>query len=604
MNRFQNIGLLLAIILGFVPSILANGKSDFTVQNSETLFAKAKSFSSSKNTDSAQVYYEAAIGKARIERKWSVLGSIENAYGLFLSKQGHSKRALGYFAEAIEAFSKVKDQEGISLSFNYIGYTHKLKKNYAVSIGFFQHAITIAEQAQFDQGVGKAAGNLGGAFHKMGANDSAIHYFNLSLERNLKAKYDNGISHAYNNMGVIYAEDSNYEAAIEYFQKSYDLYERKENKVGMANAVNNLGVVEQSRGNYDLALEKYLAASELWNQSNDPEAMGVAYSNIAEVNALKGVDSEALRYYFKAKEVYADLNDPMGVANIHLMLGEHYLNRKIYRKAYVSLKPAIGSFSDGNLKEQLKLNQLLFQSFEGMGEYESALEALKKKEAIEYRLSLRKAKRLLAEMEAKYELNKQSEQLQAKAEELIEAKEKINYQRNLLILAVLAILFISVLFVRLHLNNKALKEAHKVLVRKTKEVIHAEDALNDQKASKGKVSGDKSKELLDRIQQFLMEEKAFLDKGFTIDQLAEKVESNRTYVSQVINTEKGMSFNHFINEYRIKEAIKLLDSEDRAMYTIESIAYSVGFSSKSSFNPAFKKYTGVTPSKYLKLEKA
>jgi len=60
------------------------------------------------------------------------------------------------------------------------------------------------------------------------------------------------------------------------------------------------------------------------------------------------------------------------------------------------------------------------------------------------------------------------------------------------------------------------------------------------------------------------------------------------------------NFNGLINEYRIKEARRLFSEPDIERFTIEYISEKVGFSSISTFNRAFKKYLGVTPSFYLK----
>ena len=106
--------------------------------------------------------------------------------------------------------------------------------------------------------------------------------------------------------------------------------------------------------------------------------------------------------------------------------------------------------------------------------------------------------------------------------------------------------------------------------------------------------------LFESIVQYLLADNPFLNKGFSIDELATKVGSNRTYVSNVINAESEQNFNQFVNAYRVKEAIRLLGDEEKQHLTIEGIAKEVGFSSKSSFNPAFKKFTGLTPSQYLK----
>ncbi|HMZ65755.1 MAG TPA: AraC family transcriptional regulator, partial [Leptospiraceae bacterium] len=58
-----------------------------------------------------------------------------------------------------------------------------------------------------------------------------------------------------------------------------------------------------------------------------------------------------------------------------------------------------------------------------------------------------------------------------------------------------------------------------------------------------------------------------------------------------------MSFIHFVNSHRIRIACKMLEEEKR---NILSIAYSVGFNSKSAFNRVFRQFIGNSPREYRK----
>ncbi|GAB4281315.1 MAG: hypothetical protein Kow0068_05760 [Marinilabiliales bacterium] len=115
------------------------------------------------------------------------------------------------------------------------------------------------------------------------------------------------------------------------------------------------------------------------------------------------------------------------------------------------------------------------------------------------------------------------------------------------------------------------------------------------------LSNQKSQELLIKITDYMQKEKAYQNPELSIFNLADALNINKTYISYVINNYFQENFNSFINRYRIEEAKKILLNKDYANYTIEAIANMVGFHSKSSFNSAFKKYTGTTPSSYKKL---
>ncbi len=86
--------------------------------------------------------------------------------------------------------------------------------------------------------------------------------------------------------------------------------------------------------------------------------------------------------------------------------------------------------------------------------------------------------------------------------------------------------------------------------------------------------------------------------------LSNLINTNKSYISQIINEKFEKNFSSFINEYRIKEARKLLSPQKNWGITIESIAKSVGFKSISAFNTTLKKYTGITPSYFMNTVKS
>jgi AraC-like DNA-binding protein len=98
--------------------------------------------------------------------------------------------------------------------------------------------------------------------------------------------------------------------------------------------------------------------------------------------------------------------------------------------------------------------------------------------------------------------------------------------------------------------------------------------------------------------QFMDEHKPFLDPEITLTELARKVIIPARSLSEVINISFRQNFYDFINSYRIKESERLFSSDKDPNKTILEVLYAVGFNSKSSFNSAFKRLTGMTPTDY------
>jgi AraC-like DNA-binding protein len=99
-----------------------------------------------------------------------------------------------------------------------------------------------------------------------------------------------------------------------------------------------------------------------------------------------------------------------------------------------------------------------------------------------------------------------------------------------------------------------------------------------------------------RLQKLVETEKIFLQRDLRLKDVADKLGASVHHVSQVLNERLQLSFNDFVNKLRVEEARKMLATGDDSK--IESIALDTGFNNKVSFNKAFKKFTGVTPSQY------
>lgn len=108
-------------------------------------------------------------------------------------------------------------------------------------------------------------------------------------------------------------------------------------------------------------------------------------------------------------------------------------------------------------------------------------------------------------------------------------------------------------------------------------------------------------ETIDQRLYELMCEKVFCDEDLSLSKLAEMADVKPGQLSEYFHKRYGFGFYQYINQYRIDEAKRLLlESEERS---ILSIADSVGFNSKSTFNRVFLETVGSTPSEFRKQSK-
>ena len=99
-----------------------------------------------------------------------------------------------------------------------------------------------------------------------------------------------------------------------------------------------------------------------------------------------------------------------------------------------------------------------------------------------------------------------------------------------------------------------------------------------------------------RLMELMNEEWLYRDSEISLASMARRLSLTQHQLSQLLNEQIGLGFHDFVNTYRIKEAQRLLrENRDSNIITI---CFMVGFNSKSSFNNAFKKITGMTPREF------
>ncbi len=120
--------------------------------------------------------------------------------------------------------------------------------------------------------------------------------------------------------------------------------------------------------------------------------------------------------------------------------------------------------------------------------------------------------------------------------------------------------------------------------------------VEQQKYKSSSLSRDDQSEILKKLKERMETERPFMQPNFSLPDLAAQLKISTHQLSQVINEGLGKSFFEMTAEYRIEEARRLL--KEKLNIKVEEIAEEVGYNSKSSFNTAFKKIVGVTPSEF------
>lgn len=120
---------------------------------------------------------------------------------------------------------------------------------------------------------------------------------------------------------------------------------------------------------------------------------------------------------------------------------------------------------------------------------------------------------------------------------------------------------------------------------------YAKSALDDERMTR----------IAANLEAAMTEDRLFEDPALSLRSLSDRLGVSDYYVTQTLNEKLGVNFFDFVNASRIAEARRRLEATDAS---IKEIAETTGFNSRSTFNAAFKKHVGATPSAYRRALKS
>ncbi len=488
-------------------------------------------------------------------------------------------------------------------------------------------AIDIATRSNDSLSLAELSNYLGNAYFNVAHYDKALEYSYNALKIYQQLNNEIGLAKTLNNIGLIYEIVGDFDQAEQKFILALEIWEKVKAKLPddveikkiHPHIYNNIGILYSNHNQQDKAMKYYDKALILSEESNDKNIKSLILLNIGLVFSKEEKYYEALAFLLKSRGIIAGLNSKDKIANIDNNIGDIYLKLKNYNTAKKYFLSGL------TLAKEINANELLKNAYEGL--YEVNKEVGNHKEALEYQtlfIELKdsiyslQSKTRIADLEHGFNMEmKESEiKLLQSERKLLQVHLKSGRTIQLILIGGMIILIFVVIIISFQTSQK--RRAYRQLVKKNVEIANHEDSfipplkpeqettdifseeIFKKKYLNSSLSEEKKLELSQIIKSIMEGDKPYLNTDFTLANLANRSGVGKSYVSQIINEKFDKNFNAWVNEYRIKEARKMITDPANRNLTIEGIANSVGFSSKSSFNAAFRLYTGVTPSFYFK----
>lgn len=424
----------------------------------------------------------------------------------------------------------------------------------------------------------------------------------------------------YMGIGNLYSSNGDYEMGIRFYKQADSIAcSSVKAKVVRNRVLNNLIGATCFVGRISEA-EKYLLALQQ-NKENTPEYHFNELMCKGLILNFKGLHQKALDYYRSALS-YAGRNklgdaclEAVNSCMAQIFLDIHQPDSAIF---YLE-ENADKSVRTGNTDLLAESLHNLSEAYLQKGDVAKAMRY--KTRYVELRDSIYSKGEFNAMKNAQflYEAEANSSKISLLTQEKKNREEMIQMQWRWIFTLILTSLIVIVLMVVLYRQKALLRTAYLELYNRSQEYLNAkpgETAISAAQPDGDGSTHDAEKEvthllttdhrisLLQEIERVMGDTKEYCNSEFGIETLASLVGSNSRYVSAAINEGYGKNFRSFLNEYRIKEAMRrLADVEHYGGYTIKAISESVGYKSQANFISVFTKVTGMKPSIYQKLSK-
>ncbi len=528
-----------------------------------------------------------------------------NALGCYFRGINQNDSAISYFQRALIA---EQNTDSLSLKGNIfinLGIVYIRISKYDIALNYFQQAKAIGQQLKDNLLQAKALNYCGQIYFFKSNYTNALDDF-LKAKRLVESMHNQlMLAQTIYSIGIIYLNTSQYPLSLSYFNQALSLYLAIDNKEGIGNCYSEMGNVLSDQKRYREGNVYYFKALNIFKKLGDKYYLSVLDNNLGDNYLILKEYQSAKNLYEQSLQISAAIQDEEGVIYAHINIGNAYVGLHDWHAAQKHLE--LGrKMADNN--KLLKLQRLAYESIfkmnESRGNYKAALTAFKRFVQLNDSMVNEDVLNHLSELQTKYETEKKTHQIQVQ-------QLSIRNQKHVLWASVgFAIFLLCVLVVVILLWRKR-NVAYRKLVELNRHIaeneiknlsLESQNQIPKEESAQyasSQLNPELKAQIAERINRYMIDQQPYLKFNFNLDDLTKAMETNRTYLSQIIHEEYKCGFTRFVNDFRIREACRIMANPqyDKA---IKALHEKVGFSSQSAFYDAFKIKTGTTPSFYYK----
>lgn len=511
------------------------------------------------------IFYARKLDSISIVKKDAIYQMYAEIYlGQALMMNGVKEESRYYMDKSLKLAISLSDDSALASAYNGLGlYAANIEMDYYRSINYFFEGIQAAKRSSNDRLYSILLCNISGIYY-LKKDPKGLKYALECYDLGHQKRDPYLIFCGSTNSAYMYYLEKNYEEALKYIKEAEFIMD-KNNFYDRANVYNLYGNIILETGDKHTAKEMFNKALSFEEHSQISSIVDT-YLGLSKLKIIDKDYSDALSFLYKGLEISEKNRNTIHTITLYEKIAETYQLEENYERAIVYYKI------------YHRLSDSIFNTDK---------------------------ERSISELRVKYEMEKHENEVQ-QSNLIIIQKEK-NIQALLFALVLIFILLGGIylsyyrknkLYLQIVKRNQEAIKKEKALQQKIKELSDKEP--NTQTGDKyigSSLSDEKSLNLYNRLDNLMRNSHIYRQKDTTKEKLALSLNTNRTYLSQVINTYANMTFNHYINSFRIEDAIRIL-SDPESDIPLKALASDLGFNSITTFYKAFQSSVGMTPSQY------
>lgn len=439
---------------------------------------------------------------------------------------------------------------------------------------------------------------------------SALHYFFEGIEAAHRCHYKELEAILLGNISSIYflKEDP---AGLTYSLQTYEMGHEQNSAYLIFIGALNASYMYYLLHDYDKALP-YIKEAEFIMKQNEYYNQGNVYAIYGMIEFAKGNRQQAIEYYKKGLALNAMNQTSYKVLLLNeyaIALAEEGKNQQAIDLLFQAL--AFTKEENCEIYRNRVINTLSV-CYENMGQYVEALAWQRKLQQETDSIFNTDKEKVLSELRIKYDTEHQANEIRKNKLILLQKEKK---EQALIGILVIVLLVVFALWYRYRRQNQlytSIVRQHQEAIRKEQQLKEVIASLREQsqeapaapsvssvgeKYAASSLTNEKKNSLFQRLEKLMQEEEVYKENLLTKERVADLLETNRTYLSQVINEQTQQNFTQYVNNYRINEAIRLL-SDPETDIPLKAVASEVGFNSMSTFYKIFQNTVGIPPKQY------